>query len=181
MTYKKLKECVCTAFRVHRKDLPLTLRPYWQIKDDLAIVDDIILFGQRMVIPLAMRNQVMKALHVSHHGQVRTLCRAHQTVYWPNITQENRTMVEQCERCTECQASQPNQPLVVESHPSRPFESVAADLFCVEEKDFLAIVDKYSGWPVITPFRQHGVTLAHVIRAVNGMMMEKGIPVKFQL
>ena len=51
--------------------------------------------------------------------------------------------------------------------------------FCVEGKDFLAIVVKYSGWPVITPFRQRGVTSAHVIRAVKGMMMEKGIPVKF--
>ena len=67
----------------------------------------------------------------------------------------------------------------MESHPSRPFESVAADLFCVEGKDFLVIVDKYSGWPVITPFRQRGVTSAHVVRAVKGMMMEKGIPVKF--
>ena len=178
-TYRKLKECISSGFPARRENLPLTLRPYWQIKDDLAIVDDIILFGQRMVIPLAMRKQVMKALHVSHQGQVRTLRRARQTVYWPNITQDIRTMVEQCDRCAERQASQPNQPLVVESHPSRPFESVAADLFCVEGKDFLVIVDKYSGWPVITPFRQHGVTSAHVIRAVKGMMMEKGIPVKF--
>ena len=116
--------------------MPLTLRPYWQIKDDLAIVDDIILFGQRMVIPLAMRKQVMQALHVYHQGQVRTLRRARQTVHWPNIIQDIRTMVEQCERCAERQTSKPIQPLVVESHPSRPFESVVADLFCVDEKDF---------------------------------------------
>ena len=44
---------------------------------------------------------------------------------------------------------------------------------------FIVIVDKYSEWPVVTPFRQHSVNSVHVIRAVKGMMMEKGIPMQF--
>ena len=35
-------------------------------------------------------------------------------------------------------------------------------------------MDKYLGWQVVTPSRQLGVTSAHVIQAVKGMMMEKG-------
>ena len=57
----------------------------------------------------------MKTLHVTHQGQVCTLRRARQTVYWPNITQDIRTTMEQGERCAERQASQPTQPLVVKA------------------------------------------------------------------
>ena len=80
-TDRKLKECICTELPARREDLSQTLRPYWQIKDDVAIVYDIILFGQRMLIPLVMRKHVMEALHVSHQGQLRTLQRAQQTRY----------------------------------------------------------------------------------------------------
>ena len=153
-TYRKLKECICTGFPARREDLPLTLRPYWQIKVDLAIVDDIILLDQRMAIPLGMRKQVMKALHVSHQGQVRTLRRARQTVYWQT---SRRTFVQWGSSAGVARVHAQNARLLsltnlVESHPSRPFESVAANLSCVEGKDFLVIVDKCSGWPVITHF-----------------------------
>ena len=93
------------------------------------------------LITNAMCKQVLKAVHVSHKGQVLTLQRARYTVYWPNIKQELQTNVEQCERCVEQLASQPKQSLVEERHPTCPFESVAADLFCAEGKYFLVIVD----------------------------------------
>ena len=40
-------------------------------------------------------------------------------------------------------------------------------------------MDKYSGWQFVTPSLQLGVASAHVIRAVKGMMMEKGTHVQF--
>ena len=125
-----------------------------------------------------MRKEVLKALHASHQGQDRTLRRARQTVYWPNITNDIRNTVAQCARCAERRPSQPKQPLLQEPSPSRPFESIAADLFDLEGKTFLVIADKLSGWPVVTPFRQKA-TSSHVIRAVKDMMMEKGIATRF--
>ena len=79
-----LTECNSAGCPANGEDLPLTLRPCWQIKDDVTKVEDIILLSQRMVMPHEMRKQVLKALHVSHQGQVRILRRARRTVYWPH-------------------------------------------------------------------------------------------------
>ncbi|XP_069978514.1 uncharacterized protein [Penaeus vannamei] len=49
---------------------------------------------------------------------------------------------------------QQQEPYLCNDQPSRPFESVSADFFQVAGKSFLVIVDRLSGWPVVTPCGQ---------------------------
>ena len=51
------------------KDKPhADLRPYWSYRDQLAVIDDIILKGRHIVIPNSLRQQVLNQIHTNHMG-----------------------------------------------------------------------------------------------------------------
>ena len=53
-----------------------------------------------------------------------------------------------------------------EQQPTRPFECVGADLFTVGGKEYLAYIDRLSGWPVVYAFNNAGITTAGVIKPI---------------
>ena len=122
--YRNLIQVTTTGFPVKPDLLPPGVRPYWSIRDELTVDDGIVLWGARMIIPKAMRKEILQQLHASHQGQERTLRRARQIVYWPNISNDIRNTVRTCAACAERLPSQPQEPLQHDERPSRPFESV---------------------------------------------------------
>ena len=64
--------------------------------------------------------------------------------------------------------------------PTRPFQCVAADLFTEGKRDFLAFVDRFSGWPTIHVFNKVGVTAFQLKNPVSNWFSEYGIPLPFE-
>ena len=52
----------------HKYSLPSDLQPYWQIKDDLYIASEVILYNERIVIPAELQTTALALLHESHQG-----------------------------------------------------------------------------------------------------------------
>ena len=104
----------------------------------------------RVVILKSMRKDVLKQLHASHQGQDRTLHRARQAVFWPGISNDVRNAMRSRAESAELLPSQPAEPLMQNERPSRPSESMVADLFQFEGKDYLVLADRLSGWPVVS-------------------------------
>ena len=72
------------------KDLDVQeLKPYWIHHFNLSIIDGIILLGEdRIVVPVTLREQFLKALHYTHQGITKTLARARSHAYWPGIAHD---------------------------------------------------------------------------------------------
>ena len=66
-----------------------------------------------------------------------------------------------------------------EEEPTKPFECVAADLFTIAGKEYLAYMDRLSGWPVVHAFNKAGITTADVIKPIRKTFMDQGIPKVF--
>jgi hypothetical protein len=64
--------------------------------------------------------------------------------------------------------------------PTKPFECVAADLFTIAGKEYLAYMDRLSGWPVVHDFNKAGITTADVIKPIRKTFMDQGIPRVFE-
>ena len=175
--YRNLIQVTTTGFPVKPDLLPPGVRPYWSIRDELTVDDGIVLWGARMIIPKAMRKEILQQLHASHQGQERTLRRARQIVYWPNISNDIRNTVRTCAACAGRLPSQPQEPLQQDERPSRPFESVASDLCHVAGKTFLVLVDRYSGWPIVSDCGR-SATATVIIRLMKDAFTDKGVPVK---
>ena len=80
------------------KDLDQELKPYWIHHFNLSIVDGIILLGEdHIVVPIALCEQFLKALHYTHQGITKTFARARNHVYWPGIAHDVLKLCCECE------------------------------------------------------------------------------------
>lgn len=84
----------------HAKQEPV-LKNYWPERATLTVKDGLLLKDARLVIPSAMRNDVLARLHEGHLGVVKCKARACQSVWWPGLGQQVNDMVLNCRTCVQ--------------------------------------------------------------------------------
>ena len=59
----------------------MDVQPYWSYRDELAVIDGIILIGKCIIIPNSLKEQVLSQLHTNHMGIEKTKLLAWECVY----------------------------------------------------------------------------------------------------
>ena len=175
--YQELLKLVRDGFPNKKSDVPLSLRPYWGVHEQLSEDDGLVLKGMRLVVPKSLRQDVLRDLHASHQGIERTRRRARQVVYWPNLPNDISNVVQSCIKCRERLPSQTKEPIINEPRPSLPFQSTSADLFTYAGYQYIVYSDRLSGWPCVGKFG-HTVTSKEVIRFLRQRFADVGVPRK---
>ena len=122
------------------EEVPWRVRDYFHYRDELTVQDGLILKGERLVIPLSMREEVKQKLHQSHLGIQSCLRRAREVVYWPKMGKDIEDFI------SNCQPNQQKEPMISHEIPTRPWENVGCDLFDFEDNHYLVCVDYYSDY-----------------------------------
>ena len=65
---QQLKSIIITGWPDSRDKLHGDLQPYWSYRDELAVMDGIILKGKCITMPNSLREQVFNQLHTNHIG-----------------------------------------------------------------------------------------------------------------
>ena len=65
---QQLKNLIIAGWPDNKDKLHADIRPYWLYRDELAVIDGIILKGRHIVIPNSLRKQVLNQLHTNHIG-----------------------------------------------------------------------------------------------------------------
>ena len=86
-------------------------------------------------------------------------------------------MVASCVACSERLPSQAKEPIKSDIFPTRPFEETATDLFELDGNHYLVYVDRYSGWPEVSMWR-NAPTSAKVIKQLRQWFVNMGIPLR---
>ena len=74
--------------------------PYFDIPDELVIQDNLIIKVPQLVIPAAMRKEMMSVTrHASHIGTEGCIRRARETMYWPRMSCELKEYISKCDIC----------------------------------------------------------------------------------
>ena len=134
------------GFPITRDEALPGVQPYWQHRDRLSVVDQVVMFGELVVIPPSLRSE---GLHAAQLGATGMSERARSTVFWPEITEAIRKTREQCDSCWRMAPSQPHLPPASTHVPMSLFKAVAADYCTVDEYYYLITVDRISNWPDI--------------------------------
>lgn len=71
---------------ITNEEIPEALKPFLNHTDKLNMQEGIICGSCRLVIPRELQSLVLKELHNVHHGLTATLAKAHETVYWPDMS-----------------------------------------------------------------------------------------------
>ncbi len=69
-----------------RHEWPESLREYFPFRDHLYTLDGVLMYKERVVIPLTLRDNCIQALHSAHQGTSMMTARAESSVFWPGIT-----------------------------------------------------------------------------------------------
>ena len=127
-----------------RHDLPVKLQEYHQHRDNLHVVDGVIIYRNRIMIPPALRQTCLNALHAAHQSVSSMISRAESSIFWPGITPAITSLRTNCRHCNRMAPSQPSAPPMPLSMPDYPFQCICADYFSYKGVNYLAIVDRYS-------------------------------------
>ncbi|XP_037811390.1 uncharacterized protein K02A2.6-like [Lucilia sericata] len=123
---------------------------YFSRKQDLSIVDDCVMYGERIIIPSCFRKRILKELHKGHHGIERTKALARSYVYWPHMDDEIKRYVQNCAKCSSVAKSLPKTSLYSWPLTKQPMERVHIDIAGpVDNFYYFVIVDSFSKWPQI--------------------------------
>ena len=137
----KLMTTIHDGWPEKMSQVPKEIQDYWSFCDELSETEGLILKRGRIVIPSAMRPEILKKLHVSHLGIVKCRERARDIVFWPGMNKAIEEMITKCDTCQEYQPSNSKEPMVKGQIPTKPWE---IDLFSWNGSDYLLIVDYYS-------------------------------------
>lgn len=173
--YQQIQQYVRNGFPQHRHQLPEQCRRYWNIRSQLTLDDELIVFGCRLLIPSTMRPKILHELHASHQGAVRTKQRAKLIVYWPGINNDIDNIILSCKQCQESLPSQCKEPIITKPRPSRPFQEIAVDFCSYAGHNFLVIVDCYTDWPDIIHMG-HNTTTSRLITTLLKAFCRTGAP-----
>ncbi|EYC22303.1 hypothetical protein Y032_0017g3273 [Ancylostoma ceylanicum] len=148
---------------------------YFALRQSLAIQDDCLFFGPRIVIPSKLRRRVLQLLHDGHPGTTRMKMLARSYVYWTNITKDIEVYVRGCRNCQEVAKAPLKTELFSWPNEKQPWSRVHIDYAGpLNGKMFLVIVDAYSKWPEI--IEMTSTTSAATIRQLTRLFAQFGNP-----
>ncbi|KAK7088509.1 hypothetical protein V1264_022420 [Littorina saxatilis] len=153
---------------------PTKLQGYRQAQGELSLVNGLLVYNGRIVVPESQRKEVLKQLHETHQGLHKCRQNAQATVWWPGLSLDLKQLVDSCGICRENRPSQRSEPLRPSILPERPWQKLGADLCTFEGKEYLIVIDYYSRWLEIQQL--FSTTAAATIKRFRRLFSTHGIP-----
>lgn len=154
--------------------IPQPVRKYFHFRDELSIHDGLLIKGDQILVPTQLRNKMLNLIHQGHLGIESSIKRAREALYWPGMSQDITNYINNCSICQSTSRNKPPEPLLLKEVPARPWQIVASDIFQLANKQYLLIVDSYSGF---TDFKELSTSSSTaVIKLFKDWFSVHGIP-----
>jgi hypothetical protein len=126
------------------KNLPPThpARQFSSVWDRLSLFENQLLVydNDRIVVPKAVRQDILKMLHSSHSGIVKMRKGAQQLYFWPGMNNDIKMLIEKCTKCQSLRPSSQKETLQPTT-ATEAMEQISADLFEYAGRHYLVMVD----------------------------------------
>ncbi|GFX81734.1 transposon Tf2-8 polyprotein [Trichonephila clavipes] len=160
-----------------KKKTKIAAQPYWHCKKELySPKEGIICRGQRLVVPVKYRKEILKLLHVSQKGIVSIKIKAREYFYCPNLNRDVEEYVSKCKICQKYQRENQKEILINPEIPGRPWQKVACDFFCLKGKEHLLMIDYLSKYVELKPLNSTTAQSLSVITVMKSIYATHGIP-----
>ena len=96
------------------------------------------------------------------------------SIYWPNITEDIKSIVNKCEKClANCRHNQ-KEPYIPIDIPIFAWKTIAMDLFMFQDKTYILMIDLFLHFPVVRQLS--GENTRTVLKAMQNVFADFGIP-----
>ena len=133
--------------------------------------------AHRLVIPGPARKRAITALHQSHAGWRRTHQLAQRIMFWPTMANDIKTTIDACHACRKADPRQQRSSPKLGSRDAEnmyPMSDVGIDLMNVAGKEYIIMVDRFSGFPFVAKLT-HTSTRAIIDKLMTWFSVE-GMP-----
>ena len=148
-----LANAIREGFPKLKADLPVSIRQFWPMRDNLYMIENVPFRDAKMLVPKPLRKRILEGLHAAHQGVNGMLANARQRLFWPGLDAAIRLTRAQCRLCNEHAPSQHAEPLLLTPEPEVPFEQTVVDFYEIGKHYFLIYADRYSGWVEVAKMR----------------------------
>ena len=170
-----LQNIIITGWPNRQNDLPRNVRQYWSYRDELGVEDGILYKGSQVLVPVAMRDEILRRLHQAHQGIEKTRLLAKERVFWPGYTSDIEKMVRSCSTCQKYLPNQQAEPLMQHELPRGPWVKLGMDMFSIGDDEYLLIGDYFSKYPIVKKIAKP-VTSQAVVKVTKETFGLFGIP-----
>ena len=175
---QSLKHYISTGWPSKRSQIPVSLHPYWNYRDELTVESGILMKNSKVLIPETLRQKYLKQIHQGHQGIEACRSRAREFVFWVNINSDLKEMVEKCDICQSQQNSTASVQKYVSEVPPHPWHTLGSDLFYFQRIYFLVVVDYFSKYLIVRKIPSS--TSSAVIKELGMIFSEFGNPLVFR-
>ena len=175
---QSLKHYTSTGWPAKRSQIPVFLHPYWNFRDELTIESGILMKNSKVLVPETLKQKYLEQIHQGHQGIEACRSRAREFVFWININNDLKELVEKCDICQAHQNSFTVIQKYVSEVPPHPWHTVGSDLFYFQRIDFLVVVDYFSKYLIVRKIPNS--TSSAVIKELGMIFSEFGKPQIFR-
>ena len=158
------------------RDVPKEIRHLWSVRAQLSVVDGLLVYRDRIVVPESLRTEILSKIHDGHWGITKCRERAAEAVWWPGLSADIERIVKTCSYCQEHATSQRKEPLIASPTPDGPWQRIAADLCQLGSHYYLVVIDYYSRYLEIAHLTSQSSQA--VIAKLKSFFARWGIPME---
>ena len=140
-TLQLVKSYVLNGWPKSRHQVHPAAQPFYNVHHNLSCLHDLVLKGERIIVPSSMQKEMKDLLHTGHVGTERCKCHACKSIYWPGLNGELQNLILNCSTCLQYRNAQPKEPLIPHNIPAEVWLTVGTDLFSVKNKNYLTVAD----------------------------------------
>lgn len=140
-----VKHYIKSGWLQYAKNVAKLALNYFKERGSLSEENGLLKRGNQIVIPQALRPEMLEKIHHGHQGLNKCRQRYKDSTWWPEISSAVKQTVS-CSHCNEYKPSQHREPFITTPLPELPWQKLAADLCEFKGKNFLVVTDYYSRW-----------------------------------
>lgn len=144
--------------------------------NELCSFGEVVLRGQKIVIPQKLQSQILDISHEGHPGMSVMKRRIRAKYWWPGVDKQIEMTVDGCSLCKMVAQSGPAEPIKSTDLPSEAWEYVGADFLgpLPSGERLLLVVDYFSRYYEVQIMNK--TDAEHVISAMRQMFIRLGCP-----
>ena len=171
---QELRKLIWHGWPDSKSEVPDILHAYFDFRDELTAQEQLIFKGPAVVIPAALRKEMMAACHSTHIGVEGCIRRARESMFWPRMSTELKEYVAKCDVCMSYRAMPGKETLLSHEFVARPWAKVGADLCDFKGRTLLVVCDYFSNFIEVESLQS--VTSRGVCKALKIMFARYGSP-----
>ena len=156
---------------------------FYHVRDELSQHGSLLFRGDRLVVPAALRERVLRNAHEGHQGLVRTKQRLRARFWWPRLDRQVQEHLRGCEVCSQHDGHvrrerPPLQPIPL---PDGPWQRLMIDVIGPmkgpqTERYGVVLCDMYSRWPEVALCQD--ATASTIISFLETVFCREGVPLE---